>query len=143
MVEIRVLESSASCSKYHFKTKINKFQVFSVSQASHLGGKMQDMRRMSPSYGSRPLVGNLQPKVVPPLASLSNVWLQTNSMTSSASTQSGLRSAMSHRDHVSTRSQPDSGIDPDTVSQTSSVTDYLVSLGVNPNPIPPKPRYFT
>lgn len=48
---------------------------------------------------------------------------------------------MSHRDHVSTRSQPDSGIDPDNISQASSVTEYLVSLGVNPDPVPPKPRH--
>ncbi|CAD6188146.1 unnamed protein product [Caenorhabditis auriculariae] len=55
------------------------------------------------------------------------------SMTSSSSMNS---SAIRRVDLVSTRSHVDSGIDPDTVSVNSSVTDYLVSIGVNPNPIP-------
>ncbi|KAK6011303.1 hypothetical protein OSTOST_23620 [Ostertagia ostertagi] len=57
-------------------------------------------------------------------------------MTSSASSTSGIRnSLLSHREAASTRSQPDSGIDQDTVSVNSSVTEYLISIGVNPNPI--------
>uniref|UniRef100_A0A8R1E152 Cadherin domain-containing protein n=1 Tax=Caenorhabditis japonica TaxID=281687 RepID=A0A8R1E152_CAEJA len=60
----------------------------------------------------------------------------TNSMTSSASTSSDALRII----RGSSRSQMDSGIDPDTVSINSSVTDYLVSLGVNANPIPPRIR---
>uniref|UniRef100_A0A1I7UPC8 Cadherin domain-containing protein n=1 Tax=Caenorhabditis tropicalis TaxID=1561998 RepID=A0A1I7UPC8_9PELO len=60
----------------------------------------------------------------------------THSMTSSVSTSSDpLRMVRG-----SSRSQMDSGIDPDNVSINSSVTDYLVSLGVNANPIPPRIR---
>ncbi|KIH58240.1 hypothetical protein ANCDUO_11556 [Ancylostoma duodenale] len=61
---------------------------------------------------------------------------------SSASSNSGLRnSLLSHREGASTRSQPDSGIDQDTVSVNCSVTEYLISIGVNPNPIQSRPRY--
>ncbi|KAK6046504.1 cadherin domain protein [Cooperia oncophora] len=67
---------------------------------------------------------------------------QTSSMTSSASSNSGIRnSLLSHREAASTRSQPDSGIDQDTVSVNSSVTEYLISIGVNPNPIQSRSRY--
>ncbi|KHJ89678.1 hypothetical protein OESDEN_10489 [Oesophagostomum dentatum] len=63
-------------------------------------------------------------------------------MNSSASSNSGLRnSLLSHREAASTRSQPDSGIDQDTVSVNSSVTEYLISIGVNPNPIQSRPRF--
>ncbi|KAF1762611.1 hypothetical protein GCK72_010873 [Caenorhabditis remanei] len=60
----------------------------------------------------------------------------TNSMTSSVSTSSDALRMI----RGSSRSQIDSGIDPDNVSINSSVTDYLVSLGVNANPIPPRIR---
>ncbi|KIH57271.1 cadherin domain protein [Ancylostoma duodenale] len=71
-----------------------------------------------------------------------NVSQKNSSMTSSASSNSGLRnSLLSHREGASTRSQPDSGIDQDTVSVNSSVTEYLISIGVNPNPIQSRPRY--
>ncbi|VDO35108.1 unnamed protein product [Haemonchus placei] len=72
----------------------------------------------------------------------SNVSQKTSSMTSSASSNSGLRnSLLSHREAASTRSQPDSGIDQDTVSVNSSVTEYLISIGVNPNPIQSRSRF--
>uniref|UniRef100_A0A1I7VHW0 NAC domain-containing protein n=1 Tax=Loa loa TaxID=7209 RepID=A0A1I7VHW0_LOALO len=35
--------------------------------------------------------------------------------------------------HPVTYSMPDSGIDPDDISVTSSVTDYLNQVGVTPN----------
>lgn len=35
--------------------------------------------------------------------------------------------------HSATYSMPDSGIDPDEVSVSSSVTDYLNQVGVKPN----------
>ncbi|GMT20162.1 hypothetical protein PFISCL1PPCAC_11459, partial [Pristionchus fissidentatus] len=38
------------------------------------------------------------------------------------------------RDLLSSRSQPDSGIDPDTCSVNSSITEYLTSIGVAPLP---------
>ncbi|CAO4368427.1 unnamed protein product [Caenorhabditis nigoni] len=60
----------------------------------------------------------------------------SNSMTSSVSTSSDALRIL----RGSSRSQMDSGIDPDNVSINSSVTDYLVSLGVNANPIPPRIR---
>ncbi|VDP21053.1 unnamed protein product [Heligmosomoides polygyrus] len=67
---------------------------------------------------------------------------KTSSMTSSTSTSSGLRnSLLSHREGASTRSQPDSGIDQDTVSVNSSVTEYLISIGVNPNPLQSRSRF--
>ncbi|KAL6727920.1 hypothetical protein Aduo_009756 [Ancylostoma duodenale] len=72
----------------------------------------------------------------------SNVSQKNSSMMSSASSNSGLRnSLLSHREGASTRSQPDSGIDQDTVSVNCSVTEYLISIGVNPNPIQSRPRY--
>ncbi|KAK6741938.1 hypothetical protein RB195_009674 [Necator americanus] len=72
----------------------------------------------------------------------SNITQKNSSMTSSTSSNSGLRnSLLSHREAASTRSQPDSGIDQDTISVNSSVTEYLISIGVNPNPIQSRPRY--
>ncbi|VDK46007.1 unnamed protein product, partial [Cylicostephanus goldi] len=72
----------------------------------------------------------------------SNIPPPNPSMSSSASSNSGLRnSLLSHREAASTRSQPDSGIDQDTVSVNSSVTEYLISIGVNPNPLQTRPRY--
>ncbi|KAK5985017.1 hypothetical protein GCK32_003622 [Trichostrongylus colubriformis] len=72
----------------------------------------------------------------------SNVSQKTSSMTSSASSTSAVRnSLLSHREAASTRSQPDSGIDQDTVSVNSSVTEYLISIGVNPNPIQSRSRF--
>ncbi|VDL72299.1 unnamed protein product [Nippostrongylus brasiliensis] len=67
----------------------------------------------------------------------------TSSMASSSSSNSGgvRNSLLFHRENTSSRSQPDSGIDQDTVSVNSSVTEYLISIGVNPNPIPSRSRF--
>ncbi|CAB3401585.1 unnamed protein product [Caenorhabditis bovis] len=61
----------------------------------------------------------------------------SESMPSTTSSSDALRGGVARG---SSRSQIDSGIDPDNISVSSSVTDYLVSLGVNANPIPPKIR---
>uniref|UniRef100_A0A1I7WFC0 Cadherin domain-containing protein n=1 Tax=Heterorhabditis bacteriophora TaxID=37862 RepID=A0A1I7WFC0_HETBA len=104
-------------------------EVYSVRKGQT--AVISDMSRMSPSYSKDKLTS------LP-----SNVAQKTTSITSSVSTSSGLRhSVLSNRDFISTRSQPDSGIDPDTVSLNSSVTDYLVSIGVNPNPIPQRIKH--
>ncbi|WKX99857.1 hypothetical protein Q1695_014605 [Nippostrongylus brasiliensis] len=73
----------------------------------------------------------------------SNVSQNTSSMASSSSSNSGgvRNSLLFHRENTSSRSQPDSGIDQDTVSVNSSVTEYLISIGVNPNPIPSRSRF--
>ncbi|CAJ0942222.1 unnamed protein product, partial [Mesorhabditis belari] len=55
-----------------------------------------------------------------------------SSMSSSNSETQNIRSSgISSREFFTTRSQPDSGIDHDTVSLTSSVNEYLQSLGVS------------
>ncbi|KJH47334.1 cadherin domain protein [Dictyocaulus viviparus] len=65
----------------------------------------------------------------------SNILEKSSSTTSSALSNSVQRNSLTyHRDVTSTRSQPDSGIDQDAVSVNSSITEYLVSIGLNPNP---------
>uniref|UniRef100_A0A158P714 Cadherin domain protein n=1 Tax=Angiostrongylus cantonensis TaxID=6313 RepID=A0A158P714_ANGCA len=73
----------------------------------------------------------------------SNIVQKSSSSSSSALSNSALRNSLiSHREGTSTRSQPDSGIDQDSASVNSSITDYLISIGVNPNLNLSRPRCF-
>ncbi|VDM55081.1 unnamed protein product, partial [Angiostrongylus costaricensis] len=71
----------------------------------------------------------------------SNIVQKSTSSSSSALSNSALRNSLiSHREGTSTRSQPDSGIDQDSASVNSSITEYLISIGVNPNLNLSRPR---
>ncbi|ETN72466.1 cadherin domain protein [Necator americanus] len=116
---------AASSGSQHTKTTVY-LEVYSVSRGQ-ANGSSNGISRLACS---------------PRQALPSNITQKNSSMTSSTSSNSGLRnSLLSHREAASTRSQPDSGIDQDTISVNSSVTEYLISIGVNPNPIQSRPRY--
>lgn len=98
-------------------------QIYSVAKGNV--AVMADINRMSPSYG----------KLVP---SMSYDRTKTFSLISSNSSDRNSNLFKStHTDGFGVRSQPDSGIDPDALSISSSVTDYLLQIGVTPTKLDP------
>uniref|UniRef100_A0AC35FSH3 Cadherin domain-containing protein n=1 Tax=Panagrolaimus sp. PS1159 TaxID=55785 RepID=A0AC35FSH3_9BILA len=111
----------------YFKSKNRKKkpqkQIYSVAKGNV--AVMADINRMSPSYG----------KLVP---SMSYERTKTFSLISSNSSDRNSNLFKStHTDGFGIRSQPDSGIDPDALSISSSVTDYLLQIGVTPTKLDP------
>ncbi|CAJ0580899.1 unnamed protein product, partial [Mesorhabditis spiculigera] len=106
---------------YRHKTRIKtvdspRKQVYAISKGQI--SSMADIGRTSP----------IKPRLPPRFPAIK----QSSSRSSSASEHPNLRhSGLSSREFLSNRSQPDSGIDQDTVSLTSSVNEYLHSLGVS------------
>uniref|UniRef100_A0A7E4W5I1 Cadherin domain-containing protein n=1 Tax=Panagrellus redivivus TaxID=6233 RepID=A0A7E4W5I1_PANRE len=93
-------------------------QIYSVARGNI--AVMADINRASPTFG----------KIVPSVSYDRAKTFSVMSSNSSDRNSNLLRSSCT--ENIGVRSQPDSGIDPDAISINSSVTDYLIQIGVTP-----------
>ncbi|KAK0418966.1 hypothetical protein QR680_013879 [Steinernema hermaphroditum] len=101
-------------------------QIYSVSRGNI--AVMADLNRVSPKFQRVPM---------PLSETMATSTYSDDSSVILRPPRTGLRSQP--------QSQPDSGIDPDAISMNSSVTDYLMQIGVTPSKLDvPKPltRHF-
>ncbi|TKR66884.1 hypothetical protein L596_023114 [Steinernema carpocapsae] len=97
-------------------------QIYSVSRGNI--AVMADLNRVSPKFQRVPM----------PIPEMGNSTYSDDSSVILRPPRIGLRSQP--------QSQPDSGIDPDAISMNSSVTDYLMQLGVTSTKFDPvKPQF--
>uniref|UniRef100_A0AC34RJJ9 Cadherin domain-containing protein n=1 Tax=Panagrolaimus sp. JU765 TaxID=591449 RepID=A0AC34RJJ9_9BILA len=94
-------------------------QVYSVSRGNV--AVMADINRSSPTFIKMPSSLSYERPKTFSLMSSNSSDRNSNPIKSSCTT-----------DNFAARSQPDSGIDPDAISISSSVTDYLLQIGVTP-----------